>query len=64
MLEDSGAFYYETALTGFEPSLAAIENFVALDHILFGSVVPAVNFETAALCAGDAALALSPRLRR
>jgi predicted TIM-barrel fold metal-dependent hydrolase len=37
MIEDFRGFYYETALSGFETNLVALENFVEPDHILFGS---------------------------
>jgi predicted TIM-barrel fold metal-dependent hydrolase len=48
MLEDFRDFYYETALSGFETNLVALENFVEPDHILFGSDFPAVDLATAA----------------
>ena len=48
MIEDFRGFYYETALSGFETNLVALENFVAPDHILFGSDFPAVDLATAA----------------
>jgi predicted TIM-barrel fold metal-dependent hydrolase len=48
MLEDFRGFYYETALSGFETNLVALENFVEPDHILFGSDFPAVDLATAA----------------
>jgi predicted TIM-barrel fold metal-dependent hydrolase len=48
MLEDFAGFYYETALSGFETNLVALESFVAPHHILFGSDFPAINVETAA----------------
>ncbi|PPQ94033.1 hypothetical protein CVT25_009881 [Psilocybe cyanescens] len=40
ILEDFKTFYYETALSGYEANLAAIEKFVAHDHILFGTDFP------------------------
>jgi predicted TIM-barrel fold metal-dependent hydrolase len=48
MIEDFRGFYYETALSGFETNLVALENFVEPDHILFGSDFPAVDLATAA----------------
>ncbi|MDT4935771.1 MAG: 6-methylsalicylate decarboxylase [Pseudonocardiales bacterium] len=48
MIEDFRGFYYETALSGFETSLVALEDFVEPDHILFGSDFPAVDLATAA----------------
>jgi len=53
MLEDFASFYYETALSGFETNLVALESFVAPDHILFGSDFPAINVETAAWYTGN-----------
>ncbi|KAL4081687.1 hypothetical protein V8B97DRAFT_80219 [Scleroderma yunnanense] len=40
ILQDFGTFYYETALSSHEATLAAIEAFVPADHILFGSDFP------------------------
>jgi predicted TIM-barrel fold metal-dependent hydrolase len=48
MIEDFRGFYYETALSGFETNLVALENFVEPGHILFGSDFPAVDLATAA----------------
>jgi predicted TIM-barrel fold metal-dependent hydrolase len=48
MIEDFRSFYYETALSGFETNLVALENFVEPDHILYGSDFPAVDLATAA----------------
>jgi predicted TIM-barrel fold metal-dependent hydrolase len=48
MIDDFRSFYYETALSGFETNLVALENFVKPDHILFGSDFPAVDLATAA----------------
>jgi predicted TIM-barrel fold metal-dependent hydrolase len=48
MIDDFRSFYYETALSGFETNLVALENFVEPDHILYGSDFPAVDFATAA----------------
>jgi hypothetical protein len=48
MIADFRSFYYETALSGFETNLVALENFVNPDHILFGSDFPAVDLATAA----------------
>lgn len=43
ILADFRTFYYETALSGFETNLIAIENFAPADHILFGTDFPAVS---------------------
>ncbi|KAH7920163.1 amidohydrolase 2 [Leucogyrophana mollusca] len=43
ILEDFASFYYETALSAHDASLAAMEKFVAPDHILFGTDFPAVS---------------------
>lgn len=40
IIEDFKTFYYETALSAYEPNLAAIEKFVQHDHILFGTDFP------------------------
>jgi hypothetical protein len=40
ILDDFKSFYYETALSAYEPNLLAIEKFVQHDHILFGSDFP------------------------
>jgi predicted TIM-barrel fold metal-dependent hydrolase len=48
MIDDFRSFYYETALSGFETNLIALENFVEPDHILYGSDFPAVDLATAA----------------
>jgi predicted TIM-barrel fold metal-dependent hydrolase len=48
MIKDFRGFYYETALSGFETNLVALENFVEPDHILFGSDFPAIDLATAA----------------
>jgi predicted TIM-barrel fold metal-dependent hydrolase/ketosteroid isomerase-like protein len=53
MLEDFAGFYYETALSGFETNLVALESLVAPDHILFGSDFPAVDVATAAWYTGN-----------
>jgi predicted TIM-barrel fold metal-dependent hydrolase len=53
MLADFAGFYYETALSGFETNLVALESLVAPDHILFGSDFPAVDFATAAWYTGN-----------
>ena len=53
MLEDFAGFYYETALSGFETNLVALERFAAPDHILFGSDFPAVDEGTAAWFAAN-----------
>jgi predicted TIM-barrel fold metal-dependent hydrolase len=48
LIDDFRSFYYETALSGFETSLVALETFVQPDHILFGTDFPAVDLDTAA----------------
>jgi predicted TIM-barrel fold metal-dependent hydrolase len=48
MIEDFRSFYYETALSGFETNLVALENFAEPDHLLFGSDFPAVDLAIAA----------------
>lgn len=48
IIADFRSFYYETALSGFETNLVALENFVAPEHILFGTDFPAVSPQTAA----------------
>lgn len=40
ILQDFKTFYYETALSGYETNLTAIETFVEHDHILFGTDFP------------------------
>ena len=47
IIADFRTFYYETALSGFETNLIALENFVQPDHILFGTDFPAVSPQTA-----------------
>lgn len=46
ILDDFRSFYYETALSSYEPNLLAIEKFVQHDHILFGSDFPGENSES------------------
>jgi 6-methylsalicylate decarboxylase len=48
LIESFQTFYYETALSGFETNLLALESFVSEDHILFGTDFPAITVETAA----------------
>ncbi|MDX1892337.1 amidohydrolase family protein [Mycolicibacterium sp. 050158] len=48
IIADFRTFYYETALSGFETNLVALENFVPVDHILFGTDFPAVSPSAAA----------------
>ncbi|EIW82137.1 amidohydrolase 2 [Coniophora puteana RWD-64-598 SS2] len=45
IIDDFKSFYYETALSAHEVNLAAMEKFVPLDHILFGSDFPAVSVD-------------------
>lgn len=40
ILEDFRNFYYETALSAHDNTLAALEKFVTTDHILFGTDFP------------------------
>jgi len=47
IIADFRTFYYETALSGFETNLVALENFVESDHILFGTDFPAVSPQSA-----------------
>ncbi|UZJ56259.1 hypothetical protein CBS101457_005579 [Exobasidium rhododendri] len=47
ILEDFKSFYYETALSGYDVNLAALTKFVAKDHILFGTDIPAVTVDMA-----------------
>lgn len=46
-------FYYETALSGFETNLVALENFIPVDQILFGTDFPAVSPSAAAWYTGN-----------
>lgn len=46
ILDDFKSFYYETALSSYEPNLLAIEKFVKHDHILFGSDFPGEGLES------------------
>lgn len=43
IIADFRTFYFETALSGFETNLVALENFVPPDRILFGTDFPAVS---------------------
>ncbi|KAF8351386.1 hypothetical protein F5887DRAFT_1069104 [Amanita rubescens] len=47
ILEDFKTFYYETALSAYEPVLLALEAFVRPSRILFGTDFPAVSTEMA-----------------
>lgn len=49
ILEDFKSFYYETALSAYEPNLLAIQKFVKHDHLLFGSDFPGED-NTFAFC--------------
>jgi hypothetical protein len=40
ILEDFKSFYYETALSGYDANLAAMETFVGSEKLLFGSDFP------------------------
>ncbi|MEU0493873.1 amidohydrolase family protein [Mycobacterium sp. NPDC006124] len=46
IIADFRSFYYETALSGFETNLEALESFVEPEHILFGTDFPAANPKT------------------
>ncbi|MGV0585267.1 amidohydrolase family protein [Mycobacteroides chelonae] len=48
IIADFRTFYYETALSGFETNLVALENFVPVNQILFGTDFPAVSPSAAA----------------
>ncbi|MCW2685271.1 MAG: hypothetical protein JWR37_161, partial [Mycobacterium sp.] len=43
IIADFRTFYFETALSGFETNLVALENFVPPEQILFGTDFPAVS---------------------
>ncbi|HEX3786658.1 MAG TPA: amidohydrolase family protein [Pseudonocardiaceae bacterium] len=47
IIADFRTFYFETALSGFETNLIALENFVPAEQILFGTDFPAVPPEVA-----------------
>ncbi|MDT5010896.1 MAG: 6-methylsalicylate decarboxylase [Mycobacterium sp.] len=47
IIADFRTFYFETALSGFETNLIALENFVPPEQILFGTDFPAVTPEMA-----------------
>jgi predicted TIM-barrel fold metal-dependent hydrolase len=47
IIADFRTFYYETALSGFETNLVALENFVPPEQILFGTDFPAVPADVA-----------------
>ncbi|KAF8897608.1 hypothetical protein BD779DRAFT_1608161 [Infundibulicybe gibba] len=47
IMEDFKSFYYETALSAHEITLAAMDPFVGSNRILFGTDFPAVNTEMA-----------------
>lgn len=42
ILQDFKTFYYETALSSHPTTLAAIDAFVPIDRILFGSDYPGI----------------------
>jgi len=48
IMEDFKTFYFETALSAYETNLAAMEQFVTPDRILFGTDFPAVSTAMAA----------------
>lgn len=43
IIADFRTFYFETALSGFETNLVALENFVPPEQILFGTDFPAIS---------------------
>lgn len=47
IIADFRTFYFETALSGFETNLVALESFVPTDQILFGTDFPAVTSDMA-----------------
>ncbi|KAH7914188.1 hypothetical protein BJ138DRAFT_1144318 [Hygrophoropsis aurantiaca] len=47
ILEDFSKFYYETALSSHDATLSAMKNFVAPEHMLFGTDFPAVSVKMA-----------------
>lgn len=47
ILEDFKSFYYETALSGYDVNLVALQKVVGNDHILFGTDFPAVTVDMA-----------------
>ncbi len=44
IIDDFKTFYYDTALSTHETTLAAMQTFVGADHILFGSDFPGMCF--------------------
>ncbi|WP_031468768.1 amidohydrolase family protein [Sciscionella sediminilitoris] len=53
IIADFRTFYFETALSGFETNLLALENFVPAGQILFGTDFPAIPRDTAAWYTGN-----------
>jgi predicted TIM-barrel fold metal-dependent hydrolase len=47
IIADFRTFYFETALSGFETNLIALENFVPTEKILFGTDFPAISLDMA-----------------
>jgi len=47
IIADFRTFYFETALSGFETNLIALENFVPPEQILFGTDFPAISLDMA-----------------
>ncbi|KAM6495815.1 hypothetical protein JOM56_008521 [Amanita muscaria] len=47
ILEDFKSFYFETALSAYEPNLLALNAFTSPDKILFGTDLPAVSAKMA-----------------
>ena len=65
ILEDFKSFYFDTALSTHETTLAAMQTFVGPDRILFGSDFPgAAPFVSVGRALGLTASCLSSRERR
>jgi len=46
IVQDFQTFYYDTALSSHPTTLAALDTFVPIDRVLFGSDYPAVSVAT------------------
>ena len=53
ILEDFKSFYYETALSGYDVNLTALQSFVGKERILFGTDFPAVTVDMAKWFTGN-----------
>lgn len=60
ILEDFKTFYYDTALSTHETTLAAIQAFVSADRILFGSDFPGTRFAASSSTVVISTSGLSP----